>query len=215
MNHVYTYFNEVNGLQDPDMIELWEESWRSRGWYPIILNEHDARHADPDVYKLINESPLMETRNPTEYGRATMLRWVAMLSRSIKSPCLHVDWDVICNSTDLHDFGWPGFRSGIPNFLSNSTCPCAIAADSAGWRSLVTSLLLAPHLTKFSREALLADSCDQYGTSILPPTVYSIYPEHLCKLYTEEAGWEVAPMIHFPNRLTQYPRSNTIRKVLS
>lgn len=203
---VYTYFGLVPELRDPDLIQAWTQSWSRLGWEPVILQEDNARKADRQMYERFNASPLLESRNPIEYTRAAMLRWVAMTA--VKEPCLHVDWDVFCNGLRPEDLQIDEHR---PMFLSKSTCPCAVAATPRGWRLFAAMLELAPFLPNFSREDLIADSCDQYAAVISSPDHYCIHPEMLCALYNSDENWENAPMIHFPNRLTPYPRSAVVK----
>lgn len=203
---VYTYYNTVPGLEDPAMINLWVKSWSSwPGWEPVVLSEADAKNADPNMYARFNVSPLLESRNPPEYVRAAMLRWVAMTA--VQEPCLHVDWDVFCSGLRPEQLDLRGKK---PVFLSRSTCPCAVAASPQGWKLFAALLELAPFIPKFCRETLIADSCDQYATSISSPEYYEIHPEQLCALYNEDPNWPNAPMLHFANRVTPKPRSATI-----
>lgn len=207
---VYTYYNYVDCLKDPELISLWEKSWKRDGWEPVILTEEDAKNADPEMYARFNRSPLLESRNPPEYTRAAMLRWIPMTR--VTEPCLHVDWDVFCNGLRpeqlvIHD--------PVPTFLSASTCPCAVAASPRGWKLFAALLEFAPFIPRFDREALVADSCDQYATSISNAEYYYIQPWLVCALYLENQNWKDAPMVHFPNRITPYPRSETIKNIAS
>lgn len=206
---VYTYFAHVPECQDDALISLWEKSWRKFGWEPIILNTNDAVAADRDMYERFRNSPLLKTRNPALYTLAAMLRWVAMTK--VTEPCLHVDWDVFCNGLKPEQIT---IHDTLPTFLAGSTCPCAIAASPRGWKFLAAWLDFAPFAPNFSAGALMNDSCDQYATALMPESLYFIQPELLCKLVYEQEGWETAPMIHFPNRLTPYPRSKTITEIL-
>lgn len=207
---VFTYFNQVPELKDPALIQMWLKSWSRLGWEPVILSENDAKRADSAMYQRFNRSPLMESRNPVGYTRAAMLRWVAMTA--VKEPCIHVDWDVFCNGLRPEDLQIEGRK---PIFLSSSTCPCAVAATPQGWKFLAALIELAPFLPSFSREALLADSCDQYATGISHPDYVEIHPRQMCALYNEDKDWQNAPMIHFPNRLTPYPRSRVVAEFKS
>ena len=200
-----TYYNHIDCLHDPDLILLWEESWKKHGWETVILTEKDAQAADPEMYARFCKSPLLETRNPPEYAKAAMLRWVAQLG--VNETCLHTDWDVLGNGLKPEDLV---IHDPVPTFLASSTCPCAVAASPRGWKLFAHYLELAPFVPRFSREDLLNDSCDQYATSIMPPAYYYIQDGKPCRC-CEEEDWKNAPMIHFPNRLTPYPRSKTIR----
>lgn len=204
---VYTYYNHIDCLHDPDLILLWEESWKKHGWGTVILNEADAQAANPAMYSRFCESPLLETRNPPQYALAAMLRWIPMTR--VTEPALHVDWDVLCNGLKPQDLI---IHDPVPTFLASSTCPCAVAASPRGWKLFAALLELAPFVPEFNREDLLNDSCDQYATSITNPRYYYIQDGKPCRC-CEEEDWRNAPMIHFPNRLTKYPRSKTIREL--
>jgi hypothetical protein len=206
---VFTYFAHVPECRDDALLPLWKKSWENHGWETVILNTNDAVVADRAMYERFRVSPLLKCANPALYTLAATLRWIPMTK--VTEPCLHVDWDVLCNGLTpdqliIHD--------PVPTFLAASTCPCAVAANPRGWNLLTAWLEFAPFAPNFKAEDLWHDSCDQYATSLMPESLRFIQPGCLCKLYKEQDGWEKAPMIHFPNRLTPYPRSATVQKVL-
>lgn len=209
---VFTYYSHVDGLKDDDLLTIWKESWARYGWEPIILNEADARAADSAMFQRFQKSELLKScpGNPVQYTLSAMLRWVAMTA--IKENALHVDWDVMCNGLKPSEIT---IHDPIPTFLAGSTCPCAVAASPRGWRMFAAALEMAPFMPRFNAQDLLKDSCDQYAASIFPTEFAFVQPGTLCRLYQEQIGWQTAPMIHFPNRLTPYPRSATVRKVLA
>lgn len=207
---VFTYYSPVPELKDPALINKWLKSWSRLGWDPVILSENDAKRADSAMYQRLNRSPLMEGPHAREYCRACVLRWIPMTA--VKEPCLHVDWDVFCNGLrpeDLHVNG------DYPILLSGTTCPCAVLATPKGWKLFAALLELAPYLPHFSREDLYANACDQYAVEISHRDYLVIDSSQPCAHYNETPGWETAPMIHFPNRLTPYPRSRTISELHS
>lgn len=207
----YTYFSQIDCLNDPELIRLWEQSWRHYGWQTVILNEMDARNADNDMVVRFEKSPLMKScpGNPVQYTRSAMMRWVCMTQ--VSEPCIHLDWDVLCNgyTPDMVQKPYPN----LPVFLSGSTCPCAIFGTPEAWKHFSNWLEIAPTSERFSAADLMKDSCDQYAWSIAPANFSIIDPSFPCKLYREHKGWETAPMIHFPNRLTPSPRSQTIKQL--
>lgn len=207
---VFTYYSQIDSLNDPDLITVWRESWSKPGWEPIVLNQQSAEMADPAMTLRFMRSPLQKScpGNPAQYTMAAMLRWVPMTT--VTEPCLHVDWDVMCNGLKPEQIT---IHDPIPTFLAGSTCPCAVAASPRGWKLFASSLEVAPFLPRFNATDLLRDSCDQYACSILPPELYFIQEGMPCKLYLEQDGWKDAPMIHFPTRLTPYPRSRSIRRL--
>ena len=208
---VYTYYEPVPGLEDPDMMALWGASWRRHGWETVVLTEADAFAADPYTAERFKHSPLLQSHplNPPGYVMACLMRYVPMSVTA--EPSLHVDWDVICNgyrpeSVPAHDF--PAV------FLAGCRCPCAMFGSPAAWLMLMAIMEGAPKMASFDPEMLRKDNADQYVTMYqMPPDWVVVDPAKPCKTYMEDADWAGAPMIHFPNRLTGYPRSATITKL--
>jgi hypothetical protein len=202
----YTYYSHIQCLHDPELIAIWERSWRKHGWDTVILTEADAKASDPLMFDRFKNSPLLATRNPPEYTLAAMLRWIPMTR--VTEHAIHLDWDVMCNGLRPEDVV---IHDPVPTFMAGSTCPCAVAASPRGWKLFAAWLEAAPFMPAFSASALAADSCDQYATSLMPGDLCFVQQDTPCRLYKEQAGWESAPMIHFPNRLTPYPRSAAIK----
>lgn len=207
---VFTYFADVPECRDADLLPVWKRSWEKHGWETVVLGTQDAVHADRMMYERFRISPLLACRNPALYTLAAMLRWIPMTR--VAEPCLHVDWDVMCNGLKPDQLLIP---DSVPMFLAGSTCPCAIASSQRGWRLLTGWLEFAPFAPGFDAVKLFLDSCDQYATQLMPPSLYHIHQPSLCKLYDEEAGWQEAPMVHFACRVTPRPRSAIAKKVLS
>jgi hypothetical protein len=206
----YTFFNDVAGLTDPDLLELWQHSWAKNGWEPIILKETDAINADSAMFSRFQYSPLLLScpTNPKGYTWAAMVRWIAMTA--IDEPCMHVDWDVLSNGfrpEHAPKIGYP------PTFFAGCTCPCAVFADGRGWKMIAAALEMVPHTPEFKPEDLLKDSCDQYALSVAPKSWSIIHPDRPCRNYNGDIDWHGAPMMHFPNATTPYPRSRTIREL--
>jgi hypothetical protein len=206
---VTTFFAHVPECRDDDLIGMWEKSWQKGGWETKVFSTQDANDADHNMCGRFATSPLLEGPNPTLYKLACMMTWIPLTT--VTEPTLHVDWDIMCNGLKpeqliVHD--------PVPTFLASSLCPCAVVASPKGYRLMAHWLDFAPFAPNYSREALLKDNADQYAFSLMPASMAFIQSPSLCKLYNEDNGWETAPMIHFPNRLTPYPRSATVRKVL-
>lgn len=208
---VYTYFNDVACLRDPDLIPLWRQTWSAHGWEPIVLNEQDAAAANPEMFERFKRSPLLLScpTNPAGYTLAAMLRWVAMTA--IDEPCLHVDWDVFSTGYRPEHAPKVGYP---PTFMAGCTCPCAVFADGRGWKMIAAALEMVPHTPEFNPQDLLKDSCDQYALSVAPKSWSLIDPTRPCRNYNGDVEWRGAPMIHFPNATTPYPRSKKVREVL-
>jgi hypothetical protein len=94
-NQVFTYYTPLGYLNDEHdqrkLIELWAESWRRRGWTPVVLDEsHARRHPRYKEFK----KKFWEL--PTEYGHeyegACFLRYVATAAMG---GGMMTDYDVI------------------------------------------------------------------------------------------------------------------------
>jgi hypothetical protein len=208
-----TYFNEVESLHDPALLELWKASWAKFGWEPVVLTIKDALETDPDMVERFQKSPLLKSHpgNPSGYVWACLVRWVAQLK--IKEPSLLLDWDVICNGYKPEDAPKEtnDFR---PVFLAGGLCPCAVAGRHMTWQMICAWLEFAPFAPNFSTEALAKDNADQYAIAYVMPKEWAIVdPKSPCIAYQNE-GWKTAPMIHFPNQVTSYPRSEVIKHEL-
>lgn len=78
MATVSTYFQPVQGLPRPTkLLELWRESWESKGWTTKILSESDAK--DHPGYKAFSDRiSRYPTINNPGYERACYMRHMAM-----------------------------------------------------------------------------------------------------------------------------------------
>ncbi len=208
---VFTYFNHVGGLQDPGLLELWKASWSRYGWEPVILSEADAVAADPGLVARFRQHPLLQSHpgNPAGYVLACLLRYVPMTR--VTEPCLHCDWDIMCNGytpTDVPKHPFPLV------FLAGCYCPCAMFGSPAAWRMITAIVEGSFEMDNFDPAKLRTDNADQYVTGYQMPADWArIDPTMPCKTYLEHADWRSAPMIHFPNRLVGYPRSDKIKRL--
>jgi hypothetical protein len=209
---VVTYFSDVAALRDPDLLELWKASWARYGWEPIVLTFEDALRANTGLVERLRQSPLLKScpGNPPDYVWACLVGWVAHLN--LEGPCLHLDWDIMCNGYRPEDAPQEtqDFR---PVFLSGGLCPCAIFGWPKTWQMICAWLECAPFVPNFSSDELLKDNADQYAIAYVMPKDWAVIdPKKQCLFYQEDKDWRAAPMIHFPTRLTGYPRSATIRQ---
>lgn len=208
---VFTYFTQIDCLNDPDLIRCWKSSWSKHGWETVVLGEQESRSADAEMYNRFRQSPLLKScpTNPPQYTMAAMLRWIPMTK--VTEPCLHVDWDVMNNGYRPEHL--PSPIPDVPVYLSGWTCPSAIYATPRGWKLWVAILEACPYFPRFNADDLLKNSCDQYAGGITPAEFYWIHPSFPCKSYNKDPGWESCPLPHFPNSETPAPRSAVIRRM--
>ncbi len=208
---VFTYFDQVDSLNDPDLLALWKASWERHGWEAVVLTQKDAIAADPKMVERVRNSPLLKSHplNPVGYVMACIMRYVPMTV--IQEPALHVDWDVLGNGFKPSDVVGPLFPV---SFLAGCRCPCAMYGSPAAWRMLAAIMEGAAEMANFDPAILATDNADQYVTMYEIPADWAIIdPRKPCLTYNEDANWQTGGMIHFPNRLTGYPRSKKIREL--
>lgn len=123
MKTVHTYYEPIvaGRLQPPQEMELlglWEQRWRARGWVTRVLTRDDARK-HPRYDALVGAVNALPTVNPRLYEEACFLRWAAL---SAVGGGLQVDYDVFDLCWEPDDYGW-GFGMSFDPGLT----PCAIA----------------------------------------------------------------------------------------
>jgi hypothetical protein len=90
--NIYTYYEVVAGINaQAELIRVWDQSWRRRGWVPRILTKRDAeRHPRfREFHDRVNTYP---TANNREYENACYYRWLALSQVGGGWMC---DYDVI------------------------------------------------------------------------------------------------------------------------
>lgn len=90
--NIYTYYEVVPGLpSQAELIHLWDQSWRKRGWTPRLLTQRDAeRHPMFNQFKArVHTYP---TANNRRYEDACYFRWLALAQHGGGWMC---DYDVI------------------------------------------------------------------------------------------------------------------------
>lgn len=94
---VVTYLRDVAGLEDPDLVALWKDSWSRAGWRPVILGPTDAEKSP--LFGRVHEHReffTSHTVNPPDYQLACIERWCAASMRVPGDfPVFMADWDVI------------------------------------------------------------------------------------------------------------------------
>ncbi len=92
MRKIYTYYQPIHGFRDDrDLLDIWQRSWRSKCWEPVILDESFAvQHSS---YHYLNAKlSAIPTINPKEYERSCYIRYIAM---SVVGGGITVDNDVM------------------------------------------------------------------------------------------------------------------------
>lgn len=127
---IFTYYDDSVGLDGPDdrqtpIFELWEKSWRARGWEPIRLVPRDARQHP--LYNAVTEhvTPLPRLGNPIKYELACYHRWLAL---DLAGGGYTSDYDVLNYSLAP----LPPRELDFEVFANGHGCPCFVYASKKG-----------------------------------------------------------------------------------
>ena len=91
---VFTFFHPVAGFKASDqqeMISLWAEAWKSRGWNPVVLRAWDAQK-HPRYATFREAVGKLPTVNQGGYELCCYLRWLALAAMG---GGLMTDYDVL------------------------------------------------------------------------------------------------------------------------
>lgn len=94
---VVTYMREVVGLEDPDLLHLWKESWHRAGWETLVMGPRRALQCPltPQVHQH-RDFFVGSSGNPADYQVACIERWCAASTmQPTTTPVFMADWDVI------------------------------------------------------------------------------------------------------------------------
>lgn len=95
---VFTYHRDITGLEDPDLLNLWRESWAAAGWEPRVLGVGDAKPW-PGYARFLAKAEFFcsHSVNPMGYQLACIERWMAVSRQPLlrQAPVVMADWDVI------------------------------------------------------------------------------------------------------------------------
>lgn len=146
---IYTYYENVNFKKQPELIDVWKQSWTAGGFEPIVLGRDDAMKSPlyDDYYDFVQrvhkKSTGVELLGNTYY-LAAQLEIVAFTT--VDEPSFFSDYDVICN-------GYIPFTPEDKVNWLNKACSCFVTGSKVGWDEYVYFL--------FENEDLIADHCKQ------------------------------------------------------
>lgn len=129
---IYTYYEEINFNKQPDLINVWKESWSSAGYEPVVLGYDDAlKHPYYKEYvSYLKDMHIKVTDVPiSDYGLACYVRWLAYATVPDTEAFFVCDYDVICNG--FSDLPVPGQLH-----LMDHCCPCFVSGTSKQFEEL-------------------------------------------------------------------------------
>lgn len=134
MKTIATYFEDINFKNQKELLELWERSWKNKGFETIVLSEKDARKSPffeefSLAMKKIHRSVMGV--NLGRYGLSCYLRWLAYSTLPTKR--LYVsDYDII--NINFNGFNDNGNKTSLELFCA--MCPCFAAGTPSQFLSL-------------------------------------------------------------------------------
>jgi len=127
---IYTYHQDINHKNQPELIELWKISWSRQGYEPIVLNlEHAKRHPyfetlNSEMRKIFKE---ITSKEISDYGMSCWFRWLAYATQKEEKfyvsdyDAINVNFPIKEPNDKLHlmDNACPFFASGTPKQFEN------------------------------------------------------------------------------------------------
>ena len=134
---IYTYYEDVGFKQQPELIELWKESWKRQGFDPIVLNREDAKKSPLyqkyyDFVQRVHKKSFGIELEDNSYWLAAQLEIVAW--HTIKEPSFISDYDIINKNWKFKDnlFQKVHWR--------DDCCSCFASGSSWGWENYIQFL---------------------------------------------------------------------------
>ncbi len=194
MKHVLT-FHRPFWIDSEIMLAVWERSWRSWGWTPVVLGESDAaRHPK---YRAINQKvDGLPCINPPFFQRSCFIRWGAVASfmrRFAVEPAVFVDYDVL-------NYGWTpkDCPAGFANLGKNHETELpgmGFVGTSDDFDGIVRRLLdhrLDPQIDEHKGRPHCGDSL------ILCHARRRDFPRYLgVETVYLQPGWETSILVHY------------------
>lgn len=146
---ILTYHQNIDNFPYQDkLLSFWDESWKSKGFLPIILTENDAKKSDfyEEFVSKIQKLNKLITKKPIgEYDLSCWLRWLAYSTQPEEK--LYVsDYDVI-----NHNF-YPKEPEDILHLMDNN-CPCFVSGKPSQFFNLCKKFIniTNENLDKFTK----------------------------------------------------------------
>lgn len=182
--NVFTFYEPVESFGNQnELINLWIDSWKTRGWNPVVIDQKQACTHKNWVPFNAGKIHSLPTRNPLAYERACWHRWFAFeqMGGGVMS-----DYDVMNNGLTPDEV-----IIGHPLILEQHRVPCVVAADANGAKLITDHIMShqpAPRDGHYSDMLMFIDSK---------------WPHiKICK-EPGQGDWKKAKLIHFSARACQ------------
>lgn len=182
--NIYTYYEDIYDKQfkindQSRLLDLWMDSWSSKGWTPIVLNSDDAKK-NPNYDKYLNRFIKYPSLNHKEYELACFLRWVAM--EMIGG--YHCDYDVM-------NYGFIGEGETSLTFYSKFMVPCMVFGTKEDYTRILELFMSYNRRSKkhVSDQTILVENINTIEYN----------KRYLCPEYKQEGNWFQYELVHYPN----------------
>lgn len=201
MTPIYTYFDDTvasPGEPQREILDLWQRSWASRGWKPVVLTPANAGFHP--LYEKVTQHIRQEHRgpNPFDYEVACFHRWLA-LAQVGGGGGYTCDYDVM-------NYSLPPLPARPLKFeilARPGCCPCFVYASPIGLAWFIQRIL------SFTREqALNGNVSDQSLCYRLMKSGQYLGASH--DICTPNCDHFPSPLIHFPHACCPHGRLQAI-----
>lgn len=192
MNNVYAYFDSCCVTEVArHTLDLWEKSWKDRGWNPVVLSEKDAESHPfyPRFREAIRSFPSV---NGAGFDYHAFMRWMAVANLK-DLLVVTTEPDVINYSLQPHEILVlsPGIRvhSPVPSFIVGTPAEferfCAhVMSHEPSAEDVFEG---RPHLSDQDFAARYAEARG---------LLHFVRDSNWCREVFAD-GWETAPCVHF------------------
>lgn len=121
---IYTYYEDINHPNQEKMIQLWQDSWSSAGFDPVVLKKQNAQTHNfyesfiEEIKKLHFEIMQKEI---SSYGLSCYVRWLAYATQP-KEKFLVSDYDCVNNGLKIEELS-------DKLHLMDEACPCFVSGS--------------------------------------------------------------------------------------
>lgn len=184
----YSESKDIDSTDERKLICLWIESWRNKGFDPVVLNESWAeRHPLFEAYRdKVSQFP---STNPAGYDLSCFLRWMAVAVAETEDTATMADYDVF-------NYGFAPLIAGNSKITAyQGHVPCLVSGrpkSFLGMCKLFMDFIPREGETHVSDMSILASLTPIQSDKIIT------FNHPIIKSYGEP-GWDKSPAVHYPN----------------
>ena len=146
-NKIYTYFEELGGEDQTEILNLWKQSWEQNGFEAIILNQSNAE-SSPYYEEFLDSVEKIHMdicgSRLSQYGLSCYLRWLAYSTQEESESFFVSDYDVVNRCLSSSDINEPTDKI---TFLDRY-CPCFAYGTKEQFLSFCKDIVLYSNKNK-------------------------------------------------------------------